>query len=152
MTATNHALAGAVVALIVKEPVLAVPLALASHFALDILPHFGMHSWEERRKHPLMFKNYFVVEAAALIGLILIFWLARAPALVYLCSLVAMSPDFAWGYRFIVQERLGSKRPAKRNRFNQWHSDIQTRESIFPGMYIEFGAAAFLLAITIWLL
>lgn len=146
MTATNHSLFGAVVALAIKEPILVVPIALASHFALDVLPHFGMHTWEERQRHKKMFKAYFVVEGAALLAVFSLFWLLSAPFLVYVGSFVAMSPDFIWGYRFLVTERLGKKRPLAMNRFNQWHSDIQKHESIIPGLYIEVVIAILLAA------
>jgi hypothetical protein len=44
MTAVNHVIMGSVVVAAVGNPVLGVPLALASHFLLDALPHFGVHT------------------------------------------------------------------------------------------------------------
>ncbi|MFZ1324307.1 MAG: hypothetical protein WAQ57_04090 [Candidatus Saccharimonadales bacterium] len=41
MHTVNHAAAGAGIALAVRQPLLALPLALASHFVLDALPHYG---------------------------------------------------------------------------------------------------------------
>lgn len=41
MTATNHALAGMLIAVTIKQPALALPLALLSHLLLDFIPHFG---------------------------------------------------------------------------------------------------------------
>lgn len=41
MFLSNHVITGAVIALGVKDPVAAAPLAFASHFALDSVPHFG---------------------------------------------------------------------------------------------------------------
>jgi hypothetical protein len=41
MTATNHVITGAILVAAIKNPVVALPLALASHFVLDYLPHFG---------------------------------------------------------------------------------------------------------------
>jgi len=38
---TSHVLAGAAIGAVVRRPALAVPLALASHFALDAVPHWG---------------------------------------------------------------------------------------------------------------
>lgn len=40
MTATAHALVGTVIAAKIGNPYLAVPLALASHFVLDLIPHW----------------------------------------------------------------------------------------------------------------
>lgn len=44
MTATNHAVMGSIVAVGVANPVIGLPLAFASHFLLDSLPHFGAHT------------------------------------------------------------------------------------------------------------
>ena len=41
MTATNHALTGAIIGLVIGEPVLAIALAFASHFICDALPPVG---------------------------------------------------------------------------------------------------------------
>src|SRR5690349_1146927 len=141
MTATNHALGGALVALVLKEPVLALPLAFLSHFLLDSLPHFGMHTWEERRQNPAILKAYFVIEPLTLVLLITFFVVMQAPTLVYICSIVAILPDAVWWYRFIVPEKWGTRSAPPMNRFNQWHSDIQKLESIRPGMYLETLAA-----------
>ena len=53
MTATGHALIGTVIAAKIGNPALAVPIALASHFAADALPHWdtGYHrSHKSKRK------------------------------------------------------------------------------------------------------
>ena len=44
MTATNHAITGAVIVAGVSNPLVGLPLALLSHFVLDALPHFGAHT------------------------------------------------------------------------------------------------------------
>ncbi len=41
MTGFNHAVTGALIAGAVGNPFLAIPLAFASHFVLDAIPHFG---------------------------------------------------------------------------------------------------------------
>lgn len=42
MLLTVHTLTGGLVALAVKDPLLAAPLAFTSHFVLDSTPHFGL--------------------------------------------------------------------------------------------------------------
>lgn len=42
MLLTVHTLTGALIAVAVKDPLLAAPLALTSHFVLDSTPHFGL--------------------------------------------------------------------------------------------------------------
>lgn len=41
MTATNHAVAGAIIASFMPLPI-AIPVAIASHFVLDVVPHYGI--------------------------------------------------------------------------------------------------------------
>jgi len=43
MQAINHTVTAGVIALTVKEPALVAPLALASHFLLDVIPHYGSY-------------------------------------------------------------------------------------------------------------
>lgn len=42
MLLTVHTLTGALIAVAVKDPALAAPLAFTSHFVLDSTPHFGL--------------------------------------------------------------------------------------------------------------
>ena len=44
MLVTNHVLSGALVGALAENPVAALPLGVASHFALDAAPHWGR--WE----------------------------------------------------------------------------------------------------------
>lgn len=41
MTAINHAITGSIVVASISNPIVGLPLAILSHFALDALPHFG---------------------------------------------------------------------------------------------------------------
>ena len=45
MIGLNHTLTGAVLGLSLQQPLLVAPLALASHFVLDILPHFDHEAY-----------------------------------------------------------------------------------------------------------
>jgi hypothetical protein len=48
MLVTNHVLSGAAVGTFVRSPLLALPLGVASHFALDAVPHWGR--WESKER------------------------------------------------------------------------------------------------------
>lgn len=48
MLVTNHVLSGAVVGALVRRPLLALPLGVASHFVLDATPHWG--KWDSERQ------------------------------------------------------------------------------------------------------
>jgi hypothetical protein len=54
MTATGHALIGTVIAAKFGNPALAIPIAFASHFAADALPHWDT-SYHRRQKSRLKF-------------------------------------------------------------------------------------------------
>jgi hypothetical protein len=64
MTATGHALIGTVIAAKVGNPALAIPIAIASHFLADTIPHWDTGYNRERES-----KKRFVIESAADVGL-----------------------------------------------------------------------------------
>lgn len=60
MTATSHAVIGTVIAAKVGNPALAIPLALASHFVADMVPHWDAgFNWRKKSN------NRFIAEAVA---------------------------------------------------------------------------------------
>jgi hypothetical protein len=50
MLLTVHTLTGGLIALAVKDPALAAPLAFTSHFVLDSTPHFGIDGLDFKTK------------------------------------------------------------------------------------------------------
>lgn len=64
MTATNHALTGAAIGLLVGEPLIAVPAAIASHFICDALPHYGRVGPDSKTIGSKGFRNYLLSDAA----------------------------------------------------------------------------------------
>lgn len=55
MTATSHALIGTVIAAKIGNPALAIPLALASHFAMDLIPHWDTATNREKKSKRRLF-------------------------------------------------------------------------------------------------
>ena len=98
MTATNHALTGAAIGLLLGEPLLAIPAAVASHFACDALPHFkapGYVRHGDRFLRSRWFRNYLLIEAAVC-GLIVLTLAFRQPLhwqLAAICAFLAAAPD-----------------------------------------------------------
>jgi hypothetical protein len=131
MTATNHALTGAIIVTIISVPVIGLPLAFVSHFVLDSLPHYGA-PYGSRDKNMTAVWIIDAITLAILLGLLVFSgnWLVLTGAL------VAISPDIAWVYRFIVLERFGKLPPKPANKFNQFHSRIQKYE-FKKGIFIE---------------
>ena len=143
MTTSNHVLTGVIIATVVVEPILVVPLAFVSHFALDSLPHFGYggDGYGEAMKH----RSVYVIELLGLIGLLLLVstgvfgW-----NIATLAAIVAVSPDFEWPYRYLFYERKGLVPP--KSPLTNFHQKIQWCEQPW-GIYIEiiFFIAGFLL-------
>ena len=111
MIATNHALTGAVIGLSVGNPILAIVLATASHFALDALPHFGPSKSDIGGK---IFRNYLITDA--LLCLVLVLALAIvAPQhwlLASVCAFLATLPDAMW-----IPDFLSARRGKKHRNF-----------------------------------
>jgi len=97
MTATSHALIGTVIAAKISNPALAIPLALASHFVADMIPH-----WDEalERKEKGLDRVFIESCADLLLGFALsytlIFFLFPQTNLLYafLLIIVAQLPDW----------------------------------------------------------
>lgn len=132
MTATNHVLTGVVIGLTIHQPVLAIPLALVSHFALDALPHYGEQDLTSKR-----FKIILAVEALA-ITIILTVIAMRQPAywgLAIVCGLVAASPDFMWLPNFIRDLRHSNDRKPYTSGIYHFHKAIQWAEKSYNWPY-----------------
>lgn len=136
MTATNHALFGVALAASFDRPLIALPLALVSHFALDMLPHFGPGN--NRR----LFFSVLVVDMLLLVSVFLL-TIIHFPYWYVIAALLAISPDFAWGYRFVFQERFGAMPAQPKSGFNAVHAAIQWFEKPI-GLLIEIPVTVIL--------
>jgi len=74
MIGFNHALAGIGIALSVRNPLLVAPIALISHFLLDIIPHFHHESFGNtlRRPYTRRFKQVLLFDTVVTIGITLL--------------------------------------------------------------------------------
>lgn len=127
MTATAHALIGAVIAAKIGDPVLAIPIALFSHVAADMFPHWDVGT--NRRKKT---KQKMQIQAAGdvIVGFILsymfiVFFFPHTNLLyAFVMIIVAQSPDwlmapyyffgikqFKWAYTFGKQTNMELDKP-----------------------------------------
>lgn len=143
MTATNHALTGAVIALAIKRPEFAIPLAFLSHFAVDAIPHYNPAGVKGFNKLKRKFKDrafwwIFGVDMIAwpvlLISLPLLLITNVSPATIFFSMLAAVSPDFIDGYNFLIG--LIWHKKAKPTWFDRFCIAIQIYEKP-PGLAIE---------------
>jgi len=143
MTATNHALSGALIGLVVTQPLLALPLAFVSHFALDMLPHFGWRSYDVVRQKSKFYRYFLSVDAllAALVVLTLV--ASNAPWLAIICVFVAGLPDAHQAYLYIFKMDMGKNTKVELSNFTKFHNSIQHNETP-RGIYFEVFLAIFM--------
>ena len=133
MTATNHVLTGALIAASVHSPWVALPAAFASHFVLDIMPHFGRaginlsSSFFKRLLYTDM-----VIAAVCLIGL---FMLRPENGWILVTGgVLGASPDLMWYAKFVAANN--NQQPPTPGFIRRFHSRIQWYEKP-PGIIIE---------------
>jgi hypothetical protein len=123
MTATNHAITGAIIGTVLANPVLALVLAFVSHFVLDMIPHFGVGNDSDRFIKTRRFSMLLIADAS--LCFLLVVGLAIAhPHLwwfIAICAFVATTPDFGSINRWWQ---------ARQGRLKQWK----------PGLFIRFAA------------
>jgi hypothetical protein len=131
---------GAFIAVAVHRPILAIPLALVSHFITDMLPHYGYGDvpFHERdaQKHFLRKQTLDTYFALALLWIIP--YLTRdiqTPLVTTWCMLAAFLPDVIWPYQYVMAKRRGSYPPL--NWYTRFHKAIQWCERPW-GVYVEF--------------
>jgi hypothetical protein len=132
MTATNHALTGTLIGLLIDKPYLALPLAFLSHFICDAIPHYGSVERDDVLKTKT-FKEYLVVEAGLCALIVLVLALTHPPywQQASVCAFLAASPDLYWFKRY--KAALDNKK-WKPDLFGKFASDIQWFQT--PKRYI----------------
>jgi len=165
MTATNHALTGALIAVVVKKPELAIPLAFLSHFMLDLIPHYNppgvtrdsvannLAGWSEKMKSRT-FRFIFAADMflflAALVMVPLVAPAGVSAWTVFLSALAAASPDFFGGFKYLVNLMFGAGSQAKtEGRLANFHLGLQWMERPW-GIYVESAWAVLIISL-LWL-
>jgi len=97
MTATAHAVLGTVIAAKIGNPVLAVPIAITSHFLADVFPHWDTATHHrEKSKKRFLIESLFDVAISFILSYILIFVLFPQTNLNYAFFIIVVSqlPDW----------------------------------------------------------
>ena len=145
MTVTNHAVTGILIATVVKQPALALPLAFLSHFAIDMVPHW-IHT----------FKNHFYTQIAVVIDLtlavaltlVLAFTAKQSAVILMAASFLSVIPDAMWATGFSKPADYTKKGHTLWTKAQWFFHKIQWSESQ-PGIIIE---ALWLVAILVLIL
>jgi len=135
MTSTNHAVTGALVAVLVDKPY-AVILAFLAHFVMDLVPHFDIKPSSAKKVVELATGIDIVLAVGATLAACAIIFSAGDVALwlVLTCAFACVSPDLVWGWRYY---KLGTYKKVisePMSIFSRWHQKIQwseTRRGIF---------------------
>lgn len=145
MTATNHALTGAAIGLLIGEPLIALPVAVASHFICDALPHYGRVGEMSVVLGGKKFRNYLIIDALLCFVLVVILaiiqphnWLLAA-----FCAFLATAPDFGWINKFRKARQNKKWQP---NLFTKFAGNIQWFQRPI-GWVAEIGWAVATIAI-----
>lgn len=143
MTVTNHAVTGAVIALAVHKPLLAIPLALLSHFLLDVVPHGEPRDFSNSVAKTIIFADGCV---AGILGIIILLFLnTSVPAwVIFGCMAAAVSPDLTWAIRYLRIKDIDKVFAEPMSKFSHIHYNYQGKQFI-KGFYIE--AAWFVLVV-----
>jgi hypothetical protein len=137
MTGLNHGLTGGLIAYYLPLPI-ALPAAVASHFLLDMLPHYGIQ--HNKRNKSYFWKIFFTIDFFATFGLAAYAVYDHHYAM-FLGGLLATAPDYIWvGY--VVKNGSFDFRKNK-SRYMRWHMRIQRYERPW-GIWLELPLAIIL--------
>ena len=118
---------GAVVAIAVKQPLLALPAAFLSHFVIDMLPHWDYKLPKFPRARRLVIGLDLLISAWLLVLLAVI--LPESGWLAFFGGFLAIAPDAMW-LPYILH---GGQSPVHKNNLLHWtrrfHLKIQRSET-----------------------
>jgi hypothetical protein len=150
MTATNHALTGAIIGLAIGNPIIALPVALLSHFVCDAIPHYT----DPRVKvGSQSFRNYLIMDMLGAVGVALFLVVVQPEHWFLACwtAFLATSPDLMWATTFIRSQKSGKESSMPSHWLARFHHRIQ-KYAQPKGIYIEyvwaFGALVILAKLT----
>jgi hypothetical protein len=145
VTATNHALTGTIIGLAITVPIVAIPLAFASHYVLDALPHFGSGKSQRQTLRSAWFRYYLILEAFICFSIVMLLaviqpfnWFLAA-----VCAFAAAAPDLFSINRYVS---VTQGREYKPNMYSRFASKIQWFEKPIGGL-VEL--AYLLIAVTV---
>ncbi len=125
MTATGHALIGALIAGKVQDPIIANSLSLASHFAGDLLPHWDAGTnWRKKSRQRLFVESVIDVLVGFAASYFLYVYILGGKDIVLMvtCIIFAQLPDWITAPSFV----LGMKIPVAKT-MERIQSSMNTR-------------------------
>jgi hypothetical protein len=141
MLTTPHAAAGIAIGVVLSNPVLVIPAAMASHFVLDSVPHWQEVLAPYKPGKPTMIRA--PLDMALAIGLTILaaHWQPHYVTAIWLGAVFANLPDLDVITILIPRLRKGLVR-----RYYDWHCDIQRETSSLWGLVPQLIVIAATLA------
>ncbi len=147
-----HAAVGATIAVLIPNPLLAVPLAFASHFVMDLFPHWNPHIGREIRRYGHIAPSttlllVFDSSLSLYLGFALAFRVLphiTESFNILACSFAAVLPDV-----IEIPLILFHRKWVWLRRFSKWESSHQSRlpapTGIFTQLFILFACTLLIL-------
>lgn len=137
MTGSNHVITGALIAAVVPQPLVAIPLAFLSHFVLDTLPHYG-HEHDERYWLTKTYTKVLVTDALLINSFFISLLIIRPEhwLLIGACAVVAVLPDILWIPYYLHDRRHPESK--QRNAVSKFLKRIQLGERPW-GIFVELA-------------
>lgn len=140
MLETPHVIVGAAIATKIVNPMLSIPLAFASHFILDMTPHWNPHLNTETKKHGRVTTKTFrfvVMDIIVALAAGSFFAYLALPnvthaAVILIASFASVLPDVVEGPYFF----LGWKTRAIEN-WIKFQKSIQNDTNVYLGITIQ---------------
>ncbi|MBP9719313.1 MAG: hypothetical protein KBD46_02495 [Candidatus Levybacteria bacterium] len=99
MTATGHAVIGTVIAATIPNPWIAAPLAILSHLAADVFPHWDVGTHEKTKSRKLIMQQAFIdVLFGFIISYLLIIFVFPNTNLLYAFIMIILAQGFDWAW------------------------------------------------------
>lgn len=142
MLETPHVAVGAAIATKIGNPALALPLALASHFVLDKIPHWNPHTYTETETNGKPENKSTILAAGdVVIALTLgLFIASRAlphtnqAILIIIASFVSVLPDLVKFPFYYLNRRKGLLR-----KWVDFERSLQVETSLIPGIFTQLA-------------
>lgn len=139
MLETPHVIVGAAIAKKIPNPLVSLPLALASHFVLDKIPHWNPHLNTETKKYGHITKKSTAIIALDLASsFVSVFYIGQTAnstnqaLYIYLGAIASILPDIVEGPYFFLHYK--TKLIEKWIKFQK---SIQTDTTLIPGLITQ---------------
>jgi hypothetical protein len=138
MLATNHGTTGMILGALLPLPI-AIPVAFASHFVMDALPHYGIDN--KKRDSNKMYKQIVYIDTTLALSFAVLTAVTGRWSM-FIVGWVAYSPDGYWVYMYLKSRTFNLK---PKNKIARFHQKIQLERPW--GLYIEIPLACLLIFI-----